>query len=132
MTGSPGPAASATCPQGGRRPWISVAGSIVSSPSWCDFLLDTISSRRAVPAQSRNGLVVPIDAGECWSYPMEALDLVGDRFEILEQIKAGGMGEVFRARDCVTDAVVAIKVLSDARGHHAVRFEREIELLSEL
>jgi serine/threonine protein kinase len=63
---------------------------------------------------------------------MEPRDLVGDRFEIQEQMKAGGMGEVFRARDRVSDRAVAVKVLSDGRDHRNTRFEREVELLSEL
>src|ERR1044071_5897685 len=42
------------------------------------------------------------------------------------------MGEVFRARDRVTGELVAVKALSDERERRAERFEREIELLSEL
>ncbi|HET7506050.1 MAG TPA: protein kinase [Kofleriaceae bacterium] len=59
-------------------------------------------------------------------------DVLGDRFEIEQAIRAGGMGEVFRARDRVTDQEVAVKVLCDARGNRRERFAREIELLSEL
>jgi len=44
----------------------------------------------------------------------------------------GGMGEVFRARDPVTGEEVAVKVLSDVRGHRSARFAREVELLAEL
>ncbi len=42
------------------------------------------------------------------------------------------MGEVFRARDRVSGELVAIKVLSDERDDRTARFQREIELLSEL
>ncbi len=42
------------------------------------------------------------------------------------------MGEVFRARDRVSGELVAIKVLSDERDERTARFQREIELLSEL
>jgi eukaryotic-like serine/threonine-protein kinase len=42
------------------------------------------------------------------------------------------MGEVFRARDRVSGEPVAVKVLPDEREHPIARFEREIELLSEL
>ncbi|HET7506051.1 MAG TPA: protein kinase [Kofleriaceae bacterium] len=63
---------------------------------------------------------------------MEPGDVLGDRFEIEQAIRAGGMGEVFRARDRITDQEVAVKVLSDAGGNRRERFAREIELLSEL
>jgi hypothetical protein len=63
---------------------------------------------------------------------MELGELLADRFEIEEQISAGGMGEVFRARDRVLDEAVAVKVLSDAQGRRTARFEREVELLAEL
>ncbi len=59
-------------------------------------------------------------------------DLLGDRFEIEQQVAAGGMGEVFRARDRVSGEVVAVKVMSDARAHRTARFAREAELLAEL
>jgi len=58
--------------------------------------------------------------------------LVGDRFEIEHRIGTGGMGEVFRARDRLTGEIVALKLISDGRGHRTARFEREVELLSEL
>jgi hypothetical protein len=58
--------------------------------------------------------------------------LLGDRFEIEQAVQAGGMGEVFRARDRVSDEPVAVKVLPDEREQRTARFEREIELLSSL
>ena len=63
---------------------------------------------------------------------MELADLLGERFEIAHQIRAGGMGEVFRGRDRSSGEPVAIKVLSDARDHRGERFAREVELLAEL
>jgi serine/threonine protein kinase len=56
-------------------------------------------------------------------------------FEILERLGAGGMGEVYRARDTRLDRLVAIKVLSgdlasDPRGRE--RFEREAHIISKL
>ena len=59
-------------------------------------------------------------------------ELLGDRFEIEQEIASGGMGSVFRARDRVSGEMVAVKVLSDGREHRSERFEREVELLSEL
>jgi hypothetical protein len=63
---------------------------------------------------------------------MKPADLLGGRFEIEHQVAAGGMGEVFRARDRVTGEAVAVKVMSDGRDHRSARFAREIELLAEL
>ena len=39
------------------------------------------------------------------------LTTLDGRYHVLERIAAGGMGEVFRARDAVLDREVAIKVL---------------------
>ncbi|HEX2688081.1 MAG TPA: serine/threonine-protein kinase, partial [Kofleriaceae bacterium] len=63
---------------------------------------------------------------------MERGELLVDRFEAEQPIATGGMGEVFRARDHVSGKTVAVKILSDGRGHHTTRFAREIEILSEL
>src|SRR5215469_4658741 len=55
--------------------------------------------------------------------------------EILAPIGAGGMGEVYRARDTKLKRDVAIKVLPDAFARDAdrmVRFQREAELLGSL
>ena len=56
-------------------------------------------------------------------------------YEILSAIGAGGMGEVYRARDTRLDRIVAIKILPD---HHAARpelrerFEREARTIAGL
>ncbi|HEX3474991.1 MAG TPA: protein kinase, partial [Kofleriaceae bacterium] len=63
---------------------------------------------------------------------MQPGTVLGDRFEIEQAVQTGGMGEVFRARDRVSGELVAIKLLADERDHRAARFEREVELLSEL
>ena len=55
-----------------------------------------------------------------------------DRFEIEQRIGAGGMGQIFRARDRETGEPVAVKIISDVRAHRAARFAREVELLAEL
>ena len=57
------------------------------------------------------------------------------RFEILSRIGAGGMGEVFKARDTLLNRNVAIKILprgfaDDAQSR--TRFEREARAISQL
>ena len=62
----------------------------------------------------------------------------GSRFgpyEILEPIGAGGMGEVYRARDTRLDRIVAVKVLPGSLAADAQfreRFEREARTISQL
>jgi len=56
-------------------------------------------------------------------------------YEILSPLGAGGMGEVYRARDTKLDREVAIKVLPAALAHDAerlARFEREAKVLASL
>jgi len=54
-------------------------------------------------------------------------------YEILQPLGAGGMGEVYRARDTKLDRDVAIKVLPEDFAHdpdRLARFEREAKLLA--
>src|SRR6266481_6736245 len=56
-------------------------------------------------------------------------------YEILAPIGAGGMGEVYRARDTKLDRHVAIKVLPTALAQNPdrlARFEREAKVLAAL
>src|SRR4051794_10374529 len=56
-------------------------------------------------------------------------------YEIIGAIGAGGMGEVYRARDTKLGRDVAIKALPDAVGADAeriTRFQREAQLLAAL
>ena len=56
-------------------------------------------------------------------------------YEILSAIGAGGMGEVYRARDTRLDRVVAIKILPDHladRSELRERFEREARTVASL
>ena len=56
-------------------------------------------------------------------------------YEIIAPIGAGGIGEVYKARDTRLDRTVAIKVLPDAFAQdpeRLARFEREADLLASL
>ena len=62
----------------------------------------------------------------------------GDRlggYEILSLVGAGGMGEVYRARDTNLKRDVAVKILPDAFAsdpERLARFQREAEVLATL
>ena len=56
-------------------------------------------------------------------------------YEILSPLGAGGMGEVYRARDTRLDRTVAIKILPEHLSHNPEakqRFEREARTISSL
>jgi len=56
-------------------------------------------------------------------------------YEVVAPLGAGGMGEVYRARDTRLDRSVAVKVLPAELAHHAelrARFEREAKTISSL
>jgi Tol biopolymer transport system component len=66
--------------------------------------------------------------------PLSAGDKLGP-YEILAPLGAGGMGEVYRARDSKLNRDVAIKVLPAVLagdGQYMARFEREAQLLAAL
>ena len=73
-----------------------------------------------------------------WPLPILGADecdpgiLIKDRFELERLAGAGGMGEVFRARDRKTGEHVAVKVLFDRHSSRDTHFEREAPLLAEL
>ena len=58
--------------------------------------------------------------------------VIDQRFELERSVAAGGMGQIWRARDRVTGRPVAIKVMlgDDATAH--ARFGREAALLADL
>lgn len=56
-------------------------------------------------------------------------------YEIESLIGAGGMGEVYRARDTRLGRIVAVKTLAPALSVHSAfkeRFEREAKVISSL
>src|ERR1700752_354794 len=56
-------------------------------------------------------------------------------YEVAAPLGAGGMGEVYRARDTKLGRDVALKVLPEALAHDAqrmARFQREAQLLASL
>ncbi len=56
-------------------------------------------------------------------------------YEVIEPLGAGGMGEVYRARDTRLGRTAAIKALPESLAHEAdrrARFEREAQLLASL
>jgi tetratricopeptide (TPR) repeat protein len=61
-----------------------------------------------------------------------ALAALAGRFEVGGMLGAGGMGTIFRARDRVTGADVALKVVKLDSGEDRARFEREAACLAEL
>src|SRR5262245_12555342 len=65
---------------------------------------------------------------------MEPKQRVGD-YEVIEQLGRGGMGNVYRVRNVISDRVEAMKVLlPDLVGRQdlAARFQREIKVLATL
>jgi tetratricopeptide (TPR) repeat protein len=65
----------------------------------------------------------------------QALREALDRYEVLDRVRYGGQGVVYRARQRGTNRLVALKVLLDgplASERQRYRFEREAELVSRL
>src|SRR5262245_27067675 len=79
------------------------------------------------------------EPGRCAVYSPHLMPLApGTRlgpYEILSSIGAGGMGEVYKARDSRLDRAVALKVIQSAAADSAEmreRFEREAKAISAL
>jgi Protein kinase domain len=78
-------------------------------------------------------------AGEAMASPLAeqsarlaAGEVLGERFVIEERVGAGGMAEVYRARDRQAGATVAVKVPFGGGTQDCARFEREARLLLQL
>ncbi len=66
--------------------------------------------------------------------PLEVGTTLGP-YEVLSAIGAGGMGEVYKARDTKLDRDVALKILPDAfvnDPERLARFQREAKVLASL
>jgi serine/threonine protein kinase len=89
------------------------------------------SAVRAAAASGTEGGAPPPLRGE----DVEVLRAELTGYEILERVRYGGQGVVYKARQQLTGRIVAIKVLIDgplASDRQRWRFEREIELTSRL
>lgn len=67
----------------------------------------------------------PAHAAPRQAPPRTALPAVAGRYVLLDQVGAGGMGSVWRARDTRTGALVAVKVLGQHSAGLLARFVRE-------
>ena len=63
---------------------------------------------------------------------MKTGEILAARFELGPLAGAGGMGRIYRAHDLSTQRSVAVKVLPGVRDEGSARFEREVQVLSEL
>ena len=76
------------------------------------------------------GLMTPVPEGKRWTPGVRL-----GSYEIVAPLGAGGMGEVYRARDTKLKRDVALKVLPDAYARdpgRMARFQREAEVLASL
>jgi len=63
---------------------------------------------------------------------MRVGEVLAGRFELLEEVRKGGMGKVFRARDGQDGSIVALKVPMVTSDEDTARFVREAKVLSDL
>lgn len=91
----------------------------------CAFDITSGNMDRSIPSET---LDIPASA-------LKQGTMLSGRYEILEKIGEGGMGEVYRATDKNLDRPVAIKILTGALAEDSerlARFEREAKLLAAL
>ena len=90
--------------------------------------------RDAFQSGPRPGAKMRIDSGIRTAMPLDPGTRLGP-YQVECALGAGGMGEVYRARDTRLDRSVAIKVLSGALvsdPHFRERFDREARAISQL
>ncbi|MDH5673186.1 MAG: serine/threonine-protein kinase [Myxococcales bacterium] len=63
---------------------------------------------------------------------MVSRPILGDRFELLEQLGRGSYGSVYRAIDLADDIPIALKLLHGQARRHVARFKREFRELQDL
>src|SRR5262249_48097387 len=66
----------------------------------------------------------------CHNHGVDPGTIVGGRFTVERRAASGGMGAVFRARDLLDGATVALKILQSADVSDVERFEREAKILA--
>ena len=95
---------------------------------------DSFVERPALESLARSGAFVASRILEAGRHTLEPGDSLGPH-EILEFVGAGGMGEVYRARDSKLNRDVALKVLPEAFASDSdrlARFQREAHVLASL
>lgn len=85
------------------------------------------------PAESVDG--EPEPESEAEAKKQSDFPKLDERFEVIEELGAGGMGRVFKVRDLTLDKLLAIKVLKQDLANDATalkRFEKEAEAAAAL
>ena len=97
-------------------------------------LLRSVFNRKLIPKPSIEAPAAQARYNSRTRMPLAAGQKLGP-YEIVSQLGAGGMGEVYRARDAKLKRDVAVKVLAaDVAGdrERLARFQREAEVLASL
>lgn len=98
-----------------------------------NVIRDSHSPREAAAICVEKDLLTPYQAERILAGQVQDC-IIAERFVLLERIGAGGMGNVFRARDRELDRVVAIKIMAphNLQNPDAVmRFKREARALAQ-